>query len=456
VIRLFHVYYPARALVLLAGEVLIIWTSFLLGTALRFQEDTFLVLNYEYGYYKILAVTALVLVCAHWGDLYDPLLYTGSELYFRLLLVIGSFCFLLAGLDYAFPHFSPGKHAFFCGLLILTVTLAAWRAAYVRLIQQSYFRERVYFIGSGSGADRLARSFLTRNDLGIELVGRWDHNAEHSSGESLADHLLHVHGKHKIHRVIVAVPDRRGTLPMHDLLQLRLKGVKVEDATSWLEKISGKIEVEGLYPSWLIFSDGFRLSARFLLLRRVIAILVSVILLTLVLPLIPLVILAIKFGSPGPIFYRQKRVGRYGVEFNCYKFRTMRADAEADVGPTWASDDDPRITRVGRFLRRTRLDEIPQLWNVFIGDMGFVGPRPERPEFVGWLSQEIPYYPVRHVIRPGITGWAQIRYKYGNSVAAAKEKLQYDLFYLKNISLGLDALIMFETVKTVLLRRGAN
>jgi lipopolysaccharide/colanic/teichoic acid biosynthesis glycosyltransferase len=168
------------------------------------------------------------------------------------------------------------------------------------------------------------------------------------------------------------------------------------------------------------------------------------------------VILAIKLDSRGPVLYRQKRVGRAGHNFYCYKFRTMRQDAEADTGPTWADDDDPRITRVGKFLRMARIDEIPQLWCVFKGDMAFVGPRPERPEFVEWLSKEIPYYGVRHAVRPGITGWAQVRYKYGNTVEDAKEKLQYDLFYIKNASLGLDILIMFQTIKIVLLGRGAQ
>jgi lipopolysaccharide/colanic/teichoic acid biosynthesis glycosyltransferase len=168
------------------------------------------------------------------------------------------------------------------------------------------------------------------------------------------------------------------------------------------------------------------------------------------------VILAIKLDSLGPVLYRQKRLGRNGVPFFVYKFRTMRQDAEAKTGPTWAGQHDPRITRVGKFLRSSRLDEIPQLWNVLCGDMGFVGPRPERPEFVEWLTQEIPYYPLRHVIRPGVTGWAQVRYKYGNTVEDAKEKLQYDLFYIKNMSLGLDMMIIFQTIKTVILGRGAQ
>jgi sugar transferase (PEP-CTERM system associated) len=250
--------------------------------------------------------------------------------------------------------------------------------------------------------------------------------------------------------------DRRGSLPVQELLDLRLAGVKIDDATSWLEKISGSIEVENLYPSWLIFADGFRFTPGFLLARRVSSTIVAAVGLFMVLPLLPLIVLAIKLDSKGHVLYRQKRVGLGGREFFCYKFRTMRQDAEADTGATWATDDDPRITRVGKLLRSSRLDEIPQLWCVLKGDMAFVGPRPERPEFVEWLSREIPYYGVRHLVRPGITGWAQVRYKYGNTLEDAREKLQYDLFYIKNASIGLDFLIMFQTIKIVVLGRGAK
>jgi exopolysaccharide biosynthesis polyprenyl glycosylphosphotransferase len=220
--------------------------------------------------------------------------------------------------------------------------------------------------------------------------------------------------------------------------------------------MSGKIEVENLYPSWLVFGDGFRFGSVFLLVRRVLSLIISFVGLTLALPLFPLIVLAIRLDSKGPIFYTQARVGKAGHVFNVVKFRTMRQDAEAANGPQWAGDNDPRITRVGRFLRSSRLDEIPQLWCVLKGDMAFVGPRPERPEFVEWLSKEIPFYFVRHMVRPGLTGWAQVKYKYGSTVEDAREKLQYDLFYIKNASLGLDLLIVFQTVKTVLLRRGAQ
>jgi sugar transferase (PEP-CTERM system associated) len=273
--------------------------------------------------------------------------------------------------------------------------------------------------------------------------------------EAVAAHLMDVVQKQKVHRVIVATRDRRGGLPMKELLELRMQGVKIEDATSWLEKINGKIEVDDLNPSWLVFGQGFRRSTIFIGVRRALSVVISLTGLVLALPLFPLIMLAIGCDSKGPIFYTQARVGKGGRSFKVVKFRTMRQDAEAG-GPKWAGDNDPRITRIGKFLRSSRLDEIPQLWCVLKGDMAFVGPRPERPEFIEMLSKEIPYYGVRHMVRPGLTGWAQVRYKYGSTVADAREKLQFDLFYIKNASLGLDLLIMFQTVKTVLLRRGAQ
>jgi exopolysaccharide biosynthesis polyprenyl glycosylphosphotransferase len=239
------------------------------------------------------------------------------------------------------------------------------------------------------------------------------------------------------------------------LLALRLSGVKVDDATSILERISGKIEVDGLHPSWLIFSDGFRLNPINVLQRRAFSLIASIVCLLVLLPLLPLIALMIKLDSPGPVIYRQRRVGRDGRAFTCYKFRTMREDAEA-TGAMWAGEDDPRVTRVGRGLRRIRLDEILQLWNVLRGDMAFVGPRPERIEFVEWLSRNIPYYYVRNIIRPGITGWAQVRYRYGASLEDSKEKLKYDLYYIKNMSLGLDLSIMLRSIKIVVLGRGSR
>jgi len=456
-IRLFNVYYPVRTLVLLLGEALIVWTSFLLGAVFVLREGSYQELNYEGGYLKILGVTVLVLLCSHWLDLYDTArLNTKGELYFRLLMVPGVLAFILAGVAYVRPEYLLGSGSSAVGLIILTVALFGWRLGFTWLVQLPILVERVYVLGTGERAQRLVQGLRQSPEIGVEIAG-WTGKMEGAlTRESVAAHLMEVVHKQKVHRVIVAMPDRRGTIPMQELLQLRMQGVKIEEATTWLEKISGKIEVENLYPSWLVFGQGFRRSATFILVRRAVSIVISLIGLILTLPLIPLIILAIRLDSKGPVFYTQARVGKGGRIFKVVKFRTMRQDAEAANGPQWAGDKDPRVTRAGKFLRASRLDEIPQLWCVLKGDMAFVGPRPERPEFVEWLSKEIPFYGVRHMVRPGLTGWAQVKYKYGSTVADAREKLQYDLFYIKNASIGLDLLILFQTVKTVLLRRGAQ
>jgi sugar transferase (PEP-CTERM system associated) len=463
VIRLFKVYYPLRTLVLLAGEALIAWVSFVLGMKMNLmwnQEDSLLISNQmliENGYLKILALTGIVLLLSHGFDLYDSS-QLGAKLdqTFRLMFVLGLLALGLAAVIYVFPSFLPGRYSAIWGVLILTLALLGWRNTYAWLVKQPYLREKVYVLGTGERAQRLLNGLRQRSELGIEVVG-WTGNIEGElNRDTVAAHLMGLVSQNRVHRVIVAMPDRRGTLPVEELLDLRLAGVKVEDAASWLEKISGRIEVEQLYPSWLIFADGFRFSSGFAIIRRLFSTLAAAIGLLLALPLLPFVVLAIKLDSRGPVIYRQMRRGLGGSHFHCYKFRTMRQDAEADSGATWATDDDPRITRIGRFLRISRLDEIPQLWCVLKGDMAFVGPRPERPEFVEWLSQEIPYYGVRHVVRPGITGWAQVQYKYGNTLEDAREKLQYDLFYIKNASIGLDLLILFQTIKIVLLGRGAQ
>jgi len=457
VIRLFNVYYPVRTLILLVGEALIVWTSLLLGAVLELRDDSYLVLNYEGGYVKIFVVTALVLLCSYWFDLYDTArLTTKGELFFRLLLVPGLLAFLLAAVSYVRPSYLLGNGASELGLLILTVAMIGWRLGFGWLVQLPILVERIYVLGTGERAQRLVQGLRQNPDLGVE-VASWTGKLEGAvTRDSVASHLMDVVHQQKVHRVIVAMPDRRGTIPMRELLDLRMQGVKIEEATSWLEKMSGKIEVENLYPSWLIFADGFRRSSTFIVIRRVLSIVISMVGLVVSAPLWPLVMLVIKLDSKGPVFYSQRRVGKGGRVFSVVKFRTMRQDAEAASGPQWAGLNDPRVTGVGKFLRSSRLDEIPQLWCVLKGDMAFVGPRPERPEFVESLTKDIPYYGVRHMVRPGLTGWAQIKYKYGSTVQDAIEKLQYDLFYIKNTSIGLDLLIMFQTIKTVLLRRGAQ
>jgi sugar transferase (PEP-CTERM system associated) len=343
------------------------------------------------------------------------------------------------------------------GLTFLTLALVAWRSAYEWIIGREIFRERVYVLGAGERAQAIVQTLRTRKDAGMEVVG-WEecflNKAERKEAFSAA--LDSFRGeKPQIDRVIVALEDRRGELPLRELLKLRFDGVVIEEAGTLLERLTGKLHLDGLRPSSFIYAEGFRVKPSQQIARRIVSTLTAATGLLLFLPFFPIVVLMVRFSSPGPIFFRQTRVGLGGRNFTVYKFRTMRTDAEA-AGAKWAMKNDPRVTRVGMFMRKIRLDEVPQLWNVLRGDMGFVGPRPERPEFVPLLSEQIPYFDLRHMIRPGLTGWAQVRYGYGSTVAESREKLEYDLYYIKHMSLGLDLLIMFETIKTILRRRGAQ
>jgi sugar transferase (PEP-CTERM system associated) len=457
-VRLFNVYYPTRMILLLVCEAIIVSSSFLIAAALVLGPNMYIAMNYEMGAQKIAGLTVLTILCSYYFDLYAPQRIPFHwEIYFRLLLVLGLLSFILAGGSYLFPKTAIGPNVFVLGLAVLTVALFAWRRAYEWIIGRSAFSERVYVLGCGERAQQIVDAIGTRRDFGMEVVGWGGASGVHNNPvEDFASALKRFRlGALQIDRVIVALQDRRGAMPVRELLDIRLAGVNVEDAGSLLEKMSGKLQLEGLHPSALIFAEGFRVKPSQQFFRRIVSMLVSATGLALCLPIIPFIALVVKLSSPGPILFRQNRVGLRGKCFVIYKFRTMGQDAEAR-GAVWAKKNDPRITRVGMFLRKTRLDEIPQLWNVLRGDMGFVGPRPERPEFVQWLADQIPYYNLRHTIRPGLTGWAQVRYQYGASVEETKQKLEYDLYYIKHMTSGLDLLIMFETIKTILLRRGAQ
>jgi sugar transferase (PEP-CTERM system associated) len=457
-VRIFNIFFPVRLVVLLLGELTIICGSFTLAAVIHAGQFPHLVLNPPTPFLRILGLTALSALALYYFDLYDiQLLQSRGEMFFRLLIVLGSITLLLCAICFIRPGLVVDSNIYVLGIALLTVGLLFWRTVFFWLVRWPRLRERVYVLGVGERASRLVEILRTHTELGMEVVGWGGSLANSATGrEEFGEQLTALRKKYAINRVIVALPDRRGVMPVRELLDLRLSNVAIEDATGTLEKISGKIDIDALNPSWLIFSDGFRMSRGFRFLRAAIAFSLAFVCLLITLPLFPLIALAIKLSSPGQVFYKQERVGRNGKSFFCRKFRTMRADAEADTGPTWAADDDPRITPVGRFLRRCRLDELPQLWNVLCGEMSFVGPRPERPEFVQWLNDAIPYYHIRHTVRPGITGWAQVNYPYGASLEDAKEKLKYDLYHIKNMSLCFDLLIAFQTIKIVLFGRGAK
>ncbi len=328
--------------------------------------------------------------------------------------------------------------------------------------------ELVLILGAGRQAASLSDSLPA--DASARIVGfvapRVDQGAARAGGQAAVevaerrvirreDSLAGVAKELGVRQVVVALDERRGTMPTRELLECRMEGIEVLDHTSYLERETGRVNLADLYPSWLIFSGGFRSNKLFRFTKRVFDLAISTAFLLLMLPLCAMTALLIKLDSPGPVFYRQERVGLNGRTFSIVKFRSMRTDAEAS-GPRWASRNDSRVTRVGAFIRKTRIDEIPQVLTVLKGDMSFVGPRPERPCFVEELSRSIEYYSDRHRVKPGITGWAQVRAPYGASLEDAREKLTYDLYYMKHQSLMLDFLILLQTVRVVLFQEGAR
>jgi sugar transferase (PEP-CTERM system associated) len=304
-----------------------------------------------------------------------------------------------------------------------------------------------------------------RQELGVEIVGFVDPDPSRVGTAVInpgvigaVEDISSLVSSMAVDRVVVSLSDARGKLPMDRLLDMRMQsGIAFDHLTDVYEEYTGKIAVENLRPSWLIFASGFRKTQLLLVSKRIFDLLGAALGLVVCLPVMALIAVAVRLSSPGAVLYQQERIGLGGRVFRIHKFRSMRADAEAATGPVWsAGANDPRITSIGRFLRMTRLDELPQLWNVLRGDMSIVGPRPERPEFVSQLTEAIPFYGQRHVVKPGLTGWAQVRYTYGATVEDAVEKLQYDLYYIKNLSLALDLVIVIETAKIVILRRGAR
>jgi len=431
--------------------------SFVLASAIVLGGETFNVLGHDHGIMKIAILTVCTILCAYYFDLYEPQHISARwEIYFRLLLVMGCLAFALSAIVYVFPQAAIARFVFLLGLILVVAGLIAWRSAFEWISGHAVFQERVYVLGEGDRASSIIETIRGHRECGMVVVG-WDAPAVDKAQrkKTFATAVEQMASEASIDRIVVALDDRRGELPVDGLLAMRFRGVTIEEVGSVLERLTGKLQLDGLRPSDLLFCEGFRMKPSQQFLLRIASTLVAAIGLILFLPLFPFVVLLVRLSSPGPVLFRQERVGLNGKIFNVYKFRTMVVNAEAE-GAQWAQKNDPRVTRVGQFMRKTRLDEVPQLWNVLRGDMSFVGPRPERPEFVSWLAQELPFYEVRNMIRPGLTGWAQIRYGYGATLEQSREKLAYDLYYVKHQTLGLDLLIMFETIKTILRRRGAQ
>jgi sugar transferase (PEP-CTERM system associated) len=365
--------------------------------------------------------------------------------------------------------------------LVLALALAfallyAWRALFHFLLRRFGVGERVLVLGDGPAAQELLHEIAENPESGYEAIGvlsYFDGPVAATADAALAPSepngrtpparpvrierrgdLLETARAHRAGSIAVAVEDMRARLPMDELLACRMQGIAVEEAESLFERVSGKLAVRAMRPSYMVFNPGFRTNPMREAAKRALDVVLSLAILAVAWPAMLATALAVRLSSRGPIFYVQERVGRHGRTFTLLKFRSMVADAEARSGAVWAQKDDPRITPVGRFIRKTRLDELPQLFNVIGGNMAIVGPRPERPVFVGELAAKIPFYAQRHIVKPGLTGWAQINYPYGSSVEDARQKLQYDLFYIKNQSLLFDLSILFNTIRTVVLRKG--
>ncbi len=369
--------------------------------------------------------------------------------------------FVLGLLVFWFPSAGFGQDVMAAATALVFALVLGWRVTSAWSGEAAEPLERLLLVGTGPSMITLARELLTRRDLRVKIVGFVDPDPANlgrpvvnPSVIGTLDDIPELVERHRVNRVVVSLPEARGRLPIERLIETRLKGVRFNDLASAYEKYTGKIAIENLRPSWLIFSDGFRRSRSLEIAKRCLDIVAASIGLVLSAPLMALVVAGIKLSSPGPALFHQVRVGLNGHPFVLHKFRSMRVNAEAETGPVWSREGDNRVYPFGRFLRRTRLDELPQLWNVLRGELSLVGPRPERPEFVAELTRQIPFYGQRHSIKPGVTGWAQVCGPYASSVEDAMEKLQWDLFYVKNVSIALDLLIMLKTVKTVLLRRG--
>ena len=378
----------------------------------------------------------------------------------RLLVAISLAIIALSLIDFLIPGATFWRSTLLFAMAISSVLLVLDRLLIGSFIGTAAFRRRVMVLGAGLRAERL-RKLAERPQSGFAIVSYIAMaDGERVVEEAIARPAIHDLGRFVenlgVSEVVLALEERRNALPLKDLLRIKTHGVHVNDFSSFMERETGRVDLDSLNPSWLIFSDGFS-SGRMVssALKRIFDILASGALLVLTLPLIVLFALLVKLDGGGPAFFRQTRVGLYGQPFQLIKLRSMRVDAEKD-GAKWADADDPRITRLGRFMRKVRIDELPQVWTVLKGQMSFVGPRPEVPQFVADLEDRLPYYAERHMVKPGITGWAQINYPYGASIEDSRHKLEYDLYYAKNYTPFLDLLILLQTLRVILWPEGAR
>lgn len=463
-IRFFRHYVSLNLLLLVMMESLILGGAIYAGVSARFLDGGVIPDELTPLFPKALAFTVVMLGLMTASGLYDMQWQGGTRaLLQRLGMSFGLGLVTMSLLFYFFPVLLVGRGAFLLsfGLALFGILLS--RTLFIRWSRVGAFKSRALVIGTGSRAAHIESLLSDRGRasntqvIGYLPMGGRHHFVDHVRILDTQETLPELVARLQINEIILAVRDRRdGGMPVQDLLKCKLRGIRILELSSFFERENGHLQIDSMNASWMILAEGFYQGIVRDTVKRLFDLLVSAAMLGISLPIMALTALLIKLESPGPVLYRQERVGQAGRNFTIFKFRSMGVDAEKDGKPRWARQNDSRITLTGRFIRRTRIDELPQIFNVFFGDMSFVGPRPERPYFVQDLTQKIPYYGVRHTVKPGITGWAQVRYPYGSTDEDAMHKLQYDLYYVKNHSLFLDLMILFQTAQVVLWGKGVR
>ncbi|QNQ10086.1 TIGR03013 family XrtA/PEP-CTERM system glycosyltransferase [Sphingomonas alpina] len=461
-IRLFKHYIPHAVLLLGLFDVVLLLAAAEFGWIYRANQIEMLVEPIHTRIPQLLTFAvslelAMIAVGVYGANSLQSLRYAAA----RLVVAISLGVIFLSVIFFVMPAITFWRSNLLYSMGAAMILLVGLRILLGKMIGGQAFKRRVVVLGAGARAARL-KALAATPGAGFVVVGYVSMSEAarvipeaiaRDAIYNLADHVVLLNAS----EVVLALEERRNALPLKDLLRIKTTGVHVNEISTFLERETGRVDLQSVNPSWLIFSDGFS-SGRMLssVFKRLFDIAASALLLTLTAPVILLTAIAIKLESKGPAFYRQRRVGLYSVGFDCIKLRSMRQDAEIGGQAVWAEKDDPRITRIGRFIRKVRIDELPQTWSVLKGEMSFVGPRPERPQFVDDLEQQLPYYAERHMVKPGITGWAQINYPYGASIEDSRQKLEYDLYYAKNYSPFLDILILLQTIRVVLWPEGAR
>ena len=466
-LRLFKQYYPIRNVFFVIGEGLFIYAAFLAASWITLDGGLFF--SDSMMFLKIFFVTFVCQACLYYNDLYDfNIIVSFNELGMRLLQALGVATIIVAFSYIIFPDTIIGKGIFIVSILFVLLLVVSWRFCYALVLNRGFFNQKILLLGSGELLADIKQAIADRQDCGYSIEAEFPEknvdrgpdirdvkNPDLRCGERY-EGLASIAKYMGIKKIVAAFKERRQAFPTKELLNCRVEGIKVIEGNTFYEMLTGKVIVKQLHPSWLIFSEGFQKSRLRLLGKRIGDLIISFLMLIVLLPLIIITAVLIKLDSKGPVFFSQERLGEKRKKYLMHKFRSMVTDAEKECGPVWATDDDCRITRVGRIIRKFRIDEIPQLWNVLKGEMSFVGPRPEREFFVRDLEKEIPFYGIRFTVKPGLTGWAQVCYNYGASLEDAFEKLNYELFYIKNMSPWMDLLIIMRTIKIVLFGKGAR